>query len=869
MDIARSALLWTTSLLVASCTSTSENRDAAMDTVTVDSQDESQVNHDAARDIEAAPPRPASTEHCTYEPLGATAHAGTTVSEGNVRAGTGEVVIDMPVGTVLGGFQSRANRTRAVDRRDAPSADVFVPSIGIETRSMARALAITAGDETVVLVKLDLPLNYESLVFEIEDALGPEFRGKVIVATSHSHASPGQFTANPVISLGLGRYRPRMYLRVLAAATQAAREALSTRRDASLGFAHDGAFDPTNEVSRDRRPQNDSLAGGPQKDHDLFVLRVDDRATSLPLAILPIFGVHGTVLSDTNAYASTEVTGAVERVLEEHFDHRVLVMHLQGAAGDVSPGGDSMTACEGIAQCSDLARLELVGHRAKDSILAAWTRAGTSLRSSLAMESVTRSVALGPDWRTFSIRRDRARLEYAPFVRRRLPDGLIFDSMGVVLSPIDEFNAIAGAGLCGADSRPLVPMAALPGVAELAPYRSCIDVERGALFVFAVGNIDPEETPVCASTRTNLTALRIGDFMLATLPGEPVTLLAQSLRARSPVGQERTAVIGYAQGHMGYLLTPEDWLRGGYEPNINLWGPLEGEYLVEQSAALMALAMTPTRENAAVESTRLAYPSHVDMLAVPQPSPTAGTIPREVPAEVFARGRPAITTAQPNSRIPRLQTARFVFLGEDPMGQNPTVVLERESAPGSGTFAPVTRHSSRPVSDGELLLSYTPQPLIPAGATPRAHYWVVEWQAVAPMGAALGNRAGTPLGNYRFRASGSTWSVTSRAFEVTPATLDVTATRGPTALRVQLRYNAPDGWRLLTTTGPQNRPLPLANEPVTLELSLEGEAMPRRMTVGPTDALGSVSVTLGMDTSRVRTVRAIDRFDNEGSLTLP
>ena len=59
----------------------------------------------------------------------------------------------------------------------------------------------------------------------------------------------------------------------------------------------------------------------------------------------------------------------------------------------------------------------------------------------------------------------------------------------------------------------------------------------------------------------------------------------------------RYAMVRYAQDHGGYLLRPEDWLSGGYEPSISFWGPLEGEYVAEQTAAVMAMAMTPERED--------------------------------------------------------------------------------------------------------------------------------------------------------------------------------------------------------------------------------------------------------------------------------
>jgi neutral ceramidase len=836
-----------------------------------------EAGDDAAPDVAVADvaPMPASLAHCTYEPVPATARAGSMVSEGSLRAGVGEAVVELPVGTVQGGYQGRSSRTSAVDVRDVPSADVFMPSVGIETRPKARALALTAADETVIFVKLDAPFLYESVVSDVERALGNEFQGKVIITTSHSHGSMAQFSASPVLSLGFGRFQPRMYRRVVDAITTAARAALASRVDARIGFAHDGMFDPMNMVNRDRRPENDMLMGGAQKDRDLFVLRVDAR-DGTPLALVNVFGIHGTVLGQDNALAANEVTGAIERAVEESFDRQVLVMHWQGAAGDVSPGGSGMMDCSGAmrgSQCSDFARIESVGRTARDAIRAAWTRAGTGMRESLAIESVTKTVPLGPDWSTFSVRQGANRLEYAPFRMRRLPDGMIFDPMGRVLSPIDEFNAPHGAGLCGADNGPLVPMAAMPGTGMLRPYRSCIDVQRGALFVLAVGNIETEDTPFCTSTRTQLSAVRLGDVMIATLPGEPVTMLAAELRRRSPLPADRTIVVGYAQGHMGYLLTPEDWLLGGYEPNINLWGPLEGEYLLERSVELMTLANTPMRENAAATgSTRLPSPmGRMDTLAPPDATPMAGTVPATIPSEVFVRGRRALTSAQPASRVPRLGLATFVWIGDDPQRQNPRIRLERETAPMSGMFAPVRRRSGREVVDGDLLLTWTPQPLRVMGATPRTHYWVAEWQAVTPWGTngldEVTDRAGVPLGRYRFHVEGAGWMLDSQPFEVVEGAMAATARRTGTSIAVTAGYEARDGWRLIDERGPQNRRVPLRRGPLRVTFEFDMGA-PREETIMTLDANGGASFDLGMQADRVRRVIVRDRFDNRGETTL-
>ena len=66
--------------------------------------------------------------------------------------------------------------------------------------------------------------------------------------------------------------------------------------------------------------------------------------------------------------------------------------------------------------------------------------------------------------------------------------------------------------------------------------------------------------------------LRIGDWLVAGVPGELVTCLGQDIRqAASPLP---TWVIGYANGYLGYIAPKEAHLLGGYETSAGRWSPL-------------------------------------------------------------------------------------------------------------------------------------------------------------------------------------------------------------------------------------------------------------------------------------------------------
>ncbi|RMH41895.1 MAG: hypothetical protein D6689_09805 [Deltaproteobacteria bacterium] len=823
---------------------------------------------------------PVTLDHCAFAPIPPTARAGGQVVAGPLRAGAAEAPVDIPVSTALGSYTARANflgTSGKVDLRRTDINGAFNPSIGVETRMWVKALALEAGGEKVVLLHVDLGFPYEGFVFDLEQRLGPDYSGKVIITASHSHSAWGQYSAHAGIGgVGAGRVQRLVYHRFLDAFEQVARAAIANAQPARIGFFFDGEFDPDDQINRDRRGENDALAGGPRDDNQFFLIRVD-AVDGAPIAALPVFGIHGTLQDADNSFASTDAPGGIERVFQEAFDRPVVVMHLQGAGGDVSPVGHGEVDCavrpgNPDDPCWTWLKNEGLGRVALPYLVAAYDAAGARMTDTLAIEMLTRSVELGPDPDTFTVR-DGA-LRYAVWDRYTPADRRIWADDGSILSPIDEFNAPVGAALCEADY-PVFPAGALAGTDELPPYGSCVTIDVAGSILGELLDLRFEaapDKPVCQSTRTTVSALRLGDYLIATMPGEVTTLIADRVRAASPMPPDKTIVLGYAQGEMGYILTPEDWLQGGYESSINFWGPLEGEYLVERLAEVMAMAATPEREDAAeISADRYVTPELQDDFTVDVPAVAPGTIPADadLPDNVWTRTGPA-TRVQPLPQIERVSgLAQFVWIGEHPAASTPVVTLQREASPG--VFADVVRRSGRPVQEGDILLAYTPLPLRPDPGEPRTHYWVAEWQAVPWLGSgeldALDRRVAVPLGRYRFHVTSPTYELFSDPFEVVPATLDVSATASGTRLDIAVRIAATKGFRLMSLTAPSNGPLPVKNGVFRVQVERTGGPVVQFDDVAG-DAGGHITVDLGSDASAARRVTVTDAWGNTGSVDL-
>jgi neutral ceramidase len=818
-----------------------------------------------------------TTDNCTYEPMPGNADTGGTVAAGTLTAGAAERVIAAPVGSALGGYSARAgflgSATAQVDARQVAVSGSFLPSIGVETAPRAKALALSAGGETIVIVKIDAIFVYEGLVFDLENKLGPSFHGKVVVAASHSHSAWSQFTGHGALKVGAGELRDVVYEAELDATTGAAKDALAAMRPAKIGFFADTHFDPTDQISHDRRSENDSLPGGNRKDDHLYLIRVDG-TDGVPIAIVPVYGVHGTLMGEDNSMASTDSVGAMERVVEEQFDTPVVVMHLQSAGADTSPAGHGGLDCTTLPgkstdPCFSFATLEGHGRAAAPTIMAAWTSAAASMQTSIELEMLTRSVELGPKAETFTIR--GGALAYAPWDLSRNADGTIMAG-NVLASPVDEFNAPVGAALCQDNKTAIFPAGQMPGTDGISPYSSCTRVDVAASVLGPALNLDfggaDDSHPVCSTTRSTISAIRIGDHVIGTLPGEVSVLLADLARSNSPVDETHTIVVGYAQGHVGYMLRPEDWVLGGYEPSVTFWGPLEAEYLEEQLVKLWPLAMTPAREDGASGGTdKLATTRVTDSLPKDDPAPMAGTVPATIPSDTWIRTGTQ-PQAQPAATIQRVSgIATFVFVGDDPLSGTPQVTLQSEISPN--VFADIARRSGRPVADGDLLLYYTPSPIV-RGTGAQTHVWVVEWQAVPWLGEkgldTLDLRAAVPTGRYRFHVIGKSWELSSQPFTVIPGGLTGTANRSGAAVNGTILLDGSKGYRLLDMNLPSNKPVPYVNQALTLTFTANNVTITTSTTTS--DSSGSWAVTNPASQSADH-VTITDSHGNATTVALP
>jgi neutral ceramidase len=797
-------------------------------------------------------------------------------------AGAAEGFLRLPVGTPLSGYTGRCTCliADAVDDRQSQYNTAFVESVGVQTMPTIKALWLENGDDHLVITKTDSIYSFDGLVDALEEQLGAatglDLSGRVVHTTNHSHASWGTFSDQAAFYLGSDGYNEENFQRMAEQIAAVALQAQAVREPVALGLMWTDDWDPAHRVTHDRRPENDALVvwddEGPEqggRDDRLGLLRVD-ALDGRPLAVMVNFGMHGTVLDEDNPLASSESGGAVEVAFEETFDTPVVVMFTQGAGGDQSPGGEQ----------DDFAHVESVGEVAAPLLRAVWE--ATPVGSDpITLETASRSIPQLPH--EIAVRRGGAvDWRYLPFEEGRVPDNLVYADDGSLLSPFDEFNTDFGAAFCGTGDLDL-PVGRL-GV-EVFPYSNCLEVELISTLVQVFFRLPPGEPPLplTETRKAGTTASRFGplttvrpdgtstsqDLLVGFFPGEPTAMFVKQWRRRAEaeLGTVDAMVVGYAQDHEGYLLIPEDWLVGGYEPDIGVWGPLQGEHIMEGVLSMAGDVLgTDVREDPDPDGiyARPDWPDKPLPATSIDPTPEAGTALTDLPEEFYLPLGMTADLVVP-AAVPRVAgIVQIAWFGGDPAVDSPRVVLERDEGAG---FSEVLSASGRPITSdqADILVAWTPDPLYPVDG-PQQHRWWAAWQAV---GHVL-DRAGLPLGTYRLRVTGvrwtgteATWPWTTEPYEVVGAPFEVVA--GALTVDVEggltASLDAPaDGFRLVALGGDDRGPNPLVG-PVRVVVAsatapFDGDVVPEAYA-----GRSLLSVSLPDDWTRVDVT---DAYGNTG-----
>ena len=94
------------------------------------------------------------------------------------------------------------------------------------------------------------------------------------------------------------------------------------------------------------------------------------------------------------------------------------------------------------------------------------------------------------------------------------------------------------------------------------------------------------------SKRAPMHAIRVGGARIVTVPAEPSSAIGRGIREGLASGQP-LFVVAHASDWLGYVVSPEAYRRGGYEPCMSFYGSDLGPWLIEEAIATGRLLDLP------------------------------------------------------------------------------------------------------------------------------------------------------------------------------------------------------------------------------------------------------------------------------------
>jgi hypothetical protein len=405
------------------------------------------------------------------------------------------------------------------------------PSLAVHDPLWARAVVFDNGESRVGVVAADL-LGVSA------DAVATVRRGAaslgiapqaLLVAATHTHSGPVLWEDDT-----LTEDERAYWVTLPERLTAVLKEATGVLSPARVGVASGWSAIGINR--REVTPEGTVVLGRNhfgRFDPEVGVVRID-HASGEPMACLMTYACHAVCLNGDSYLTTADFPGFAVHALEERIPG-VTGIFLNGACGNVNPREASVG--HGYASGGSFMIAERAGSALAREAAGVWHKAAPDDGSSLAYES--RTVAL-PTNRPRAIRRAEESLRRA---ERAMAD------------PPPQWN----------------------------PYLIWYDTpnpEGRRRSLQALRN--QGDAPVECETQ----AIRIGPVALLAWPGEVFCDLGMEIKQRSPF--RPTYTIGYANGWIGYVPTPEAFAQGGYEAECAAHlADDAGLALVEQSLALL------------------------------------------------------------------------------------------------------------------------------------------------------------------------------------------------------------------------------------------------------------------------------------------
>jgi hypothetical protein len=456
-------------------------------------------------------------------------------------------------------FQAGVGRVVITPPLTAPhaswGAQVHVLPDGVDADLWATVLVVDDGATRAAWVDFDLVIVTNDQAGAVREAVGAALAippSNVKVTVTHNHAGPPPSSWNWTTQ---GQAALDAYYALLPEyAAGAARLALADMRPARIAAGLGQSHVAVNR--RETAPGGRTVTGvNPegQIDPDVLVVRIDDTEQH-PIVAIVGYTMHPTTLGPSNRMLSPDWPGHLKRMVEKITGSTCLF--IQGATGDVGPGPDGYT--------DDLTVIRRLG--AEIGSEASRVYFGLRLPPVTHQhEQIWESGAPLGKWTATP-------QPEAPVTIRVL-----------------ERKVALPVG-------PQVPLAeAEQRVEEVAAKLNALKAANAdpteieaATFVVKRANMTRSRSQAYGSKpahEVSVHLLQIGPVVLAGTEGEPFSGVGMAIKEQSPF--PFTWFGGYTGGWAGYIPTPEEYPRAGYEVETSPFTPDAAGALIDGAVAAL------------------------------------------------------------------------------------------------------------------------------------------------------------------------------------------------------------------------------------------------------------------------------------------
>lgn len=674
---------------------------------------------------------------------------------GQLRVGAGEASLAWRAGAKPG--QVGTGGGTSVTRRPYPYTTTAAPSDGFQSEPTAKVVVLESDGKRHALVKVDAYLFHEQVHRRIADLVAPlEIpRERLIVSATHNHSVPHAFATGLAVGLFADGFDPRHWSYVSRQVATAIERAVDSLQPATVR-AVESSFDRVQEniigestvtekatadvepfdhgAPAEHPPLTDDggrqLAAGFPADHfeDQLVLLRFDTPDGSPIAATITLGMHPESLEGGHGLISADFVGPVERALERHVGGDFLAAYLMGPLGDIEPSRGGVGRPNWWRQT--FGRLEEMATEIGEEVIEVYERAGEA-------------PIPDDDGGLVGDRTDRVTGRTTPPATVGEPTVLAHGRA------VDVETA----------SVRLPPPSGWPG-----PSMSYLSQTVGS------GGALPSTMLAQESVSPLLAAIRIGDILLATHPGEPISDVSFNFRTRVQTGFEEVyqgyhwpenpewirarilenfretrveegydiaAMLSLGNAWTGYYVTRWEYEnRNHYRQRLTPYGPESAEHV---NGTLVALARELRGEGTV--TTRSSMTERIDgtrrtgvyaaLVAADE-----SAVPAHKALIVPDTGDVGKPRAQP-TETRRFEEATFTWAGGTNAVDVPVVALERRDGDGWTRVTDSRGHAIVVTTEHPSLLSRESL----ASSRDWTAHWEVPWDA--------------PEGVYRFAVGGS------------------------------------------------------------------------------------------------------------------